>query len=99
VTPIPVPRAIVAQFQVDLRPDLKAIGFDQAPGLAEFRQKMHATSDYAEVDVGHLLQSRQDAPQQPVIRPRTRDHGNAAAWTCHGRFCHGDASIMPCSMT
>jgi hypothetical protein len=92
--------AVVIQLEVDLRRDRKAIGFDEAPRLAELCNQMHAADDDPQIDVVHLLQSGQDAAQQSVVRPRTGHHGNPAARCGHGGFSrHRETSSMPCSMT
>ena len=90
--------AVVVELEVDLGRDRKAVGFDRAPGLAEFRHQMHAAGDHAEIDVISGLEARKDAPQQSVIRPRTGDDGDAARMR-HVCLRHGEASSMPCSIT
>ncbi len=89
---------VVVELEVNSSGNREAVGFDGAPGLAEFRHQMHAAGDDAEVDVISGLQLCENAPQVPVVRPRTRDDGNASR-AGHDRLRQGEASSMPCSTT
>ncbi len=78
-----VGRGVAGEGDVDFPGDGEAVGFDGAPGFAEFRGEVHAGDEELEVEARGGLDAFEDAVEEAEIGPRTGDDADDE-WFRHG---------------